>query len=68
MLAHSFDRFNVVTSFILPMLDDLKLSPIKYDEECKYLCNLDNKENDHVKENIRLTFLLCKIKTIQGIL
>ena len=29
MLAHSFDRFYVVTKFILPTLDDLKLSPIK---------------------------------------
>ena len=24
MLAHSFDRFYVVTKFILPILDDLK--------------------------------------------
>ena len=31
MLAHSFDRFYVVTEFILPTLDDLRLSPIKYD-------------------------------------
>ena len=31
MLAHSFDRFYVVTKFILPTLDDLELSPIKYD-------------------------------------
>ena len=37
MLAHSFDRFYVVTKFILPTLDDLKLSPIKYDKECKYI-------------------------------
>ena len=32
MLAHSFDRFYVVTNFILPTLDDLKLSPIRYDK------------------------------------
>ena len=37
MLAHSFDRFYVVTKFSLPTLDDLKLSPIGYDEDCKYL-------------------------------
>ena len=37
MLAHSFDRFYVVTKFILPTLDDLKLSPIRYDKECKYI-------------------------------
>ena len=29
MLAHSFDRFYVVTKFILPTLDELKLSPIR---------------------------------------
>ena len=41
-LAHSFDRFYVVPKFILPTLDDLKLSPIGYDKECKYLQDLDN--------------------------
>ena len=40
MLAHSFDRFYVITKFILPTLDDLKLSPIRYDKECNYLRNL----------------------------
>ena len=37
MFAHSFDRFYVVTKFILPTLDDLKLSPIRYDKKCKYI-------------------------------
>ena len=37
MLAHSFDRFYVVTKFILPTLDDLRILPIKYDKECKYI-------------------------------
>ena len=36
-LPHSFDRFYVVTKFILLTLDNLKLSPIKYDKECKYI-------------------------------
>ena len=45
MLAHSFGRCYVVTKFILPMMDDLKLSPIKYDKECNYLHNLDDKDN-----------------------
>ena len=35
MLAHSFDRFYVVTKFILPTLDDLKVSPIRYNKECR---------------------------------
>ena len=37
MLAHYFDRFYVITKFILPTLDDLKLSPIGYDKECSYI-------------------------------
>ena len=31
MLAHSFDRLYVVTKFIIPTFDDLKLLPIKYE-------------------------------------
>ena len=68
MLAHSFNRFYVIMKFVLPTLDDLKLSPIRYDKECDYLRNLNNEDNDQIKENIRLTFLLFKIKTIYGAL
>ena len=35
MLAHSFDRFNVVTKFILPSIKDLKFSKLNYDAEAK---------------------------------
>ena len=58
-LAHSFDRFYVVTIFILPTLDDLKLSPIKYDKEYNYLCNPDDQDNDQIKENIKDLPLHC---------
>ena len=34
-------------------MNDLKLSPIKYDKECKYLHHLDSKDNEQIKENIR---------------
>ena len=37
MLLHSFDRFYVVTKFILPMTEDLKLMTIQFDSSCKYL-------------------------------
>ena len=53
MLAYSFNRFYVVTKFILPTMDDLKLPSVKYDKECNYLHNLDDKDNDQIKENIR---------------
>ena len=59
MLAHSFDRVYDVTQFILPMMDDLKLSPIKYDKKCDYLCNLNDQNNDQIRENIRDSLLYC---------
>ena len=40
MLSHSFDRFYVVTKFILPTSEDPKLSPIDFHSECNYL-NVD---------------------------
>ena len=48
MSANSFDRFYVVTKFILPTLDDLKLLPIRYDKECKYIQNLDDQDNEQI--------------------
>ena len=37
MLAHSFDRFCVVTKFILPSVKDLKFSKLNYDNSCAYI-------------------------------
>ena len=59
MLAHSFDRFYVVTKFILPTLDDLKLSPIKYNKECRYIQSLDDQGNEQIKQNIKDLLLYC---------
>ena len=53
MLAHSFDRFYVVTKFILPTLYDLKLSAIGHDKECKYIRDLDDQDNEEIKQNIK---------------
>ena len=53
MLVHSFDRFYIITKFILPKLDDLKLSPIRYDKECNYLRKLNDQDGDQIKENIK---------------
>ena len=39
MLAHSFDRFYVVTKFILPSIGYLKFSNLNYDNTCAYLDN-----------------------------
>ena len=59
MVAHSFDRFYVVTKFILPTMDDLKLSPINCNRECRYLENLDNNSNEEIKTCIKDLVTYC---------
>ena len=49
MLAHSVDRFYVVTKFILPSIGNLNFSKLNYDNTCMYLddiniCNADTKK------------------------
>ena len=56
MFAHSFDRFYVVTKSILAIVDDLRLSPIKYDKECNYLHNLDDQDNDQIKRKYKMIY------------
>ena len=51
MLAHSFDRFYVVTKFILPSITDLKFSKLNYDSTCSYL----NEKNSHDAETKKYT-------------
>ena len=34
LIAHSFDRFYVVTKFILPLVGDLKFSNLNYNNTC----------------------------------
>ena len=37
MLAHSFDRFYVVTKFEMPKIEDLKLTTFTFDFACRHL-------------------------------
>ena len=37
MLAHSFDRFYVVTKFEMPKIEDLKLTTFTFDFVCRHL-------------------------------
>ena len=41
MLTHLFDRFYVVTKFLLPSIGDLKFSNLNYDNTCAYMDNKD---------------------------
>ena len=49
MLSHSFDRFYVVTYFILPTMDDLNFSPIDFISKCSYL-NADLRRHQHTAQ------------------
>ena len=60
MLAHSFDRFYVVTKFILPSIKDLDFSKLNYDNTCAYL-DEKNSQNAEIKEiYVRSTCFLQK--------
>ena len=37
MFSHSFDRFYLITKFILPTIEDIKFLPITFDLHCNYL-------------------------------
>ena len=50
MLAHPFERFYVVTKFILPSIGNLNFSTLTYDNTCVYfdnknICNTDSKKH-----------------------
>ena len=59
ILGHSFDRFYVVTKFILLSIGDLNLSKLNYDNTCAYL---DNKyvHNTGSKKHMLDLMMFCK--------
>ena len=59
MLMHYFDRFYVVTKFMLPLLGDLKLSDINYDNTCAYLDNR-NAQNTETQKYMLDLKTFCK--------
>ena len=46
MLMHSFNRFYVVTKFILPSIGDLNFSNLNYVNTCAYM---DNKNTQYTE-------------------
>ena len=34
MLAHSFDRFYIITNFMLPSMEDIKFFKLNFDHTC----------------------------------
>ena len=59
MLAHSFDRFYIVTKFILPSIWYYKFSKLNYDNTCAYI----DEKNSHDTETKKYTLdvlVFCK--------
>ena len=62
MLAHSFDRFYVVTKFILPSIADLNFSTLNYDNTCAYLDTKHISNTDSKKHMLDLMTFCKKIE------
>ena len=58
MLAHSFDRFYVVTKFMLPTIGDLKFSKLNFDDNCAYTENKFAQNTESRKYMLELKSLL----------
>ena len=62
MLAHSCDRFYVVTKFMLPTMGDLKFSNLNYDYTCMYMKKEYTPNTDSRKYLTELKTYCNKIK------
>ena len=62
MLAHSFDRFYVVTTLILPYIGDLNFSTLDNDNTCAYLDNKNMHNTDSKKHMLDLMTVCKKIE------
>ena len=56
MLVHSFDRFYVVTKFMLPMTGDIKFSKLNFDHTCLYM--MKEYTPTQIQENIYYSKLI----------
>ena len=59
---HSFDRFYVVTKFILPMIGDLKFSKLDFDDTCAYTDNKYAQITESRKYKLNLKTFCKKIE------
>ena len=62
MLAHSFDRFYVITKFIVPFIGALNFSTLNYDNTCTYLDNKNVCDTDSKKHMLDLMTFCKKIE------
>ena len=64
MFMHSFDRFYVVTKFILPSIGDLKFSNLNYDNTCAYLDSKNAQNTETRKYMLDLRTFCNKIEPL----
>ena len=62
MLAHSFDRFYVISKFMLPTIGDLKFSKLDFDYTCTYMKKEYTPNTDSRKYSLELKTYCNKIK------
>ena len=62
MLAHSFDRFYVVTKFMLPTIGDLKCSRLNFDDTCAYMENQFAQHTESRKYMLELKAFCKKVR------
>ena len=56
MLAHSFDRFYVVTKIEIPNVSDLNLTVFQFDYNCTHVANIEKDTRFKVPDMIRDMF------------
>ena len=64
MLTHSFDRFYIITKFILPSIGDIKFSNLTFDDSCSYMSKEYTPNTDASKFLKELKRYCTKIKPI----
>ena len=64
MLVHSFDRFYVVTKFMLPTIGDLKFSKLDFDFTCAYMNKEYAPNTDSRKYLLEMKTYCNKIKPL----
>ena len=62
MLAHSFDRFYIVTKFMLPSMGDIKFSNLSFDHSCAFMNKKYAPNTDSSKYLAELKTYCNKIK------
>ena len=56
MIAHTFDRFYVVTKFIFPTAEDLKFSTLNFDKDYEYLKDTKEEQTEEAKQHDLITY------------